>query len=82
MSHFGYWYITIRFIFFQPPYLHKMFCFLNSWKQIELSFGRKNNGLMHVLEKRYQNETPLGYNFGSVQNGLISFAEENGNILT
>ena len=53
MSQVRYWYI-INLRFLQPPYLHKMVCFLNSWKQIvktivqqdawliELSFWRNN----------------------------------------
>ena len=28
--HVAYWYITMHF---QPPYLHKLICFLNRWKQ-------------------------------------------------
>ena len=34
ISHVGNWYITMHFIFVQPPYLHKMVCFFNSWKRI------------------------------------------------
>ena len=78
MSHVGYWYITMHFIFFQPPYLHKMVCFLNSWKQIVkplcgkmldwLNFRLgKIIGLIYALEKiYYQTKTQLRYNFGSV----------------
>ena len=39
-SHVEYWYVTMYFIFFQPPYFHKMVCFLNSWKHIIKTFVR------------------------------------------
>ena len=52
--------------FFQPPYLHKMVCFLNSWKQLVKTIHLGEIiGLIH--EKRYQNKTHLRYNFGSVR---------------
>ena len=79
MSHVGYWYIIIHFIFFSTTYLPKMVCFLNSWKQIvntivrwdawlvELLFGRNNWFNTCYRKKRYyQTKTQLRYNFGSV----------------
>ena len=52
MSHVGYWYITVHFIFFQPPYLHKMVCFLNSWKQIVRTIVRLNAWLIELSSGR------------------------------
>ena len=44
---------------FQPPYLHKMVCFLNSWKQIVKTFVlgclnfrlEETTGLIYALER-------------------------------
>ena len=34
---------TSSFIFFQPPYLNKMVCFLNSWKQVVKTIVKGDN---------------------------------------
>ena len=78
VSHVGYWYITIHFMFFNLPTCIKWFV---SWtvgnrllkqlcgKMLDWSDFRLGEilGLIHAREKRYyQNKTQLRYNFGSV----------------
>ena len=86
MSHIGYWYITIHFIFFSHPTSIKWFV---SWtvgnRLLKPLCGKMLDwlnfhlgeiiGLIQALEKRYyQNKTQLRYNFGSVYLSLLRFS--------
>ena len=45
--HVGYWYNTMHFIFFHPPYLHQMVCFL---RHLVMWFARLLHSKMYQID--------------------------------